>query len=282
MNIGKTRILPLAGMALLLVAAGLFCARGGGSAEDDGGRKVSERKTLLRRSRSAARTSPAQAVRDALKRPSGIAKPRRRSIRHDPDGMYGRLKGVDRQQAESLQRALDEGEFNQVAASVEQVLKTATNPEVLEYAVEALGWFGADALPELTACMAHADEGVAQTAINLWDQALAEVPDSATRLSVSAAALGTLTNSDALDSISGQFSNAALEYIDGEDDEAKASEKRVEVVQMLLDIIEGDNDLRAEKACEAFEDITGSRWRGVEEAEKYLRDPDNYEEPDEA
>lgn len=276
MNGNVYKAIAAVGLVLLLAGVGVLRMTGD-PAPAPRTQKENGRKVKLRRARAQAPTSARQAVRDALQRPVPTT-PRKR-VRHDPDGMYGRLKGEDRRLAENVQKALDDGVFADVVAAAERALNSR-NPEVQENAIEALGWFGIDALPELTAYMAHENEEVAQAAMHQWDQALAEVPECAKRLSISAAALSTLSNEEVLDSIAGQFSNAALEYIDGEEDETKASEKRVEVVQMLLDLIEGENEVRAEKAREAYEDITGSGWHGVEEAEKYLGDPDNYEEPD--
>ena len=200
----------------------------------------------------------------------------------DPDRLFSRLNGEDRRLAEALQKDLDDAEFARVAKSAAAALRSK-NPEVRELAVEALGWFGAEALPELTPLMADSDENVAQAAISQWEQALADVDGSYDRLSISAAAMGTLSDPDALESISSQFSNAATEYIDDEEDEGKALEKRVEVVQALLDMMDEtkEDDTRTRMAMETYEDITGSKWYGADEAEKYLADPDNYEGPDE-
>ena len=80
--------------------------------------------------------------------------------------------------------------------------------------------------------------------------------------------------------IGSQFANAATELIDEEEDEALASQKRTEVIQALVDMIEGGKPAHVEAASEIYEDVTGNKWISVDEAEKYLRDPDNYEEPD--
>ena len=77
--------------------------------------------------------------------------------------------------------------------------------------------------------------------------------------------------------------DAANDRIDSESNERKASEKRVEAVQMLVDIIEDTKAKKANvsKAKELYSDISGHEWNGIEEAEKYLADPDNYD-PDAA
>ena len=269
---------------LVLAVAAVLVWRGVGSSKDT---KPAADKTsaetgrrLRRGGRKQTFASPAEAVRTALKDVKIEKKVRGGWVSGaDPDRMYAHLKGADRQMAEALQQGLDDSDFTRVASAAEAALKSE-NPEVRELAVDALGWFGAEALPELTMCMADPDEDVAQAAMNQWEQGLAEIDGSFDRLSIAAAALGTITDANALESLSGHFSNAATEYIDeAEDDENKALERRVEVVQALLDIIEGGNAVRARQAMETYDDITGSRWLGVDEAEKYLRDPDNYEEP---
>ncbi len=76
------------------------------------------------------------------------------------------------------------------------------------------------------------------------------------------------------------MSNAALEYIDGEPDAELQGEKRLEVVQALLDIMEGGRPACAEAAAETYEELTGHEWLGVDEAERYLENPDDYEPPE--
>lgn len=276
----KIKSIALGTTLLLLAAACLWTCRTPETAEAKDVATDARATTKKRLSRHGKKTETAKAaVQDALRNVTIAKKPRSWLGRSDPDRMYAHLKGKDRTLAEQLQRGLDEADFKNVAAAADAAANSK-NPEVRELAVDALGWFGAEALPELTMCMADPDEDVAQAAMNQWEQGLAEIDGSFDRLSIAAAALGTITDANALESLSGHFSNAATEYIDeAEDDENKALERRVEVVQALLDIIEGGNAVRARQAMETYDDITGSRWLGVDEAEKYLRDPDNYEEP---
>ncbi len=181
--------------------------------------------------------------------------------------------------AESLQKSLDEDDLESTLAASEKALRSA-NAEVRLLAIEALGWFGHDALPELTEAMGDADEDVAEAAESAWELALSELDSADRRFSIAAAALATLGNEDHLISIAGQLSGAALEMIDGEDDEAKAAEKRLSVVQSLVDVMGSKYRTNVEQAEEAYEDITGHEWRGIDEAELYLMDPDNYELPE--
>ena len=186
---------------------------------------------------------------------------------------------ADKKLSDAIQGALEKEDLAAVMAAAAAALKSQ-NPEVRHDAVDALGWFGEKALAELTVWMADADEDVAQAAMNHWEEGVSELEDARERLQTSLFALNTLTAPDALTMIGSHFANAATELIDDEENEAKASQMRTEVVQALVDMIEGDKPAHAEAAREIYEDVTGNKWISVNEAEKYLRDPENYEEPD--
>ena len=196
-----------------------------------------------------------------------------------PIDIFADYKGSDRRIAEKLQAYLDDGDFKGVQRVYASIAK-AENPDLRKDYISALAWFGAEALPELTELMLDSDEDVASEAMTQWTMALSEIEDCDRRMSVTFAAFGALTNEDALEFVGGELSGTALEYIDGEDDEVRQGEKRVEVVQALLDLIEGPVAVRAEFARAAYEDITGFEWRGVDEAENYLQSPDDYELPE--
>ena len=90
--------------------------------------------------------------------------------------------------------------------------------------------------------------------------------------------MATIPNPEHLITIGGQFTGAVAEYVDMEEDEAVAAERRQQVVQLLADIIDGD----VPKACadgakEAYEDVTGEVWSGIDAAEDYLREQYDYE-----
>jgi len=222
--------------------------------------------------------SPTEAVRRAM--PSGAQLPqrkRRRAMR--PEELFSHLKGEDLKLAQSVQSALDADDFQSTLHAATDALKSK-NPEVRQNAIEALGWFGAPALPELTGCLADADEDVRQVAENHWEQAVQEIEDPSQQFAIAAAAFGTLSDPDQLTTIGGILSNAATECIDSEENADQAAENRVVVLQALVDIIESGRPQNVEAAKEAYNDITGNEWMGLDEAERYLSDPDNYD-PDE-
>ena len=186
---------------------------------------------------------------------------------------------ADKQLSEAIQAAMAAEDMVAVVKAAKLAL-SSPNPDVRHDAVDALGWFGEDALPELTVWMADRDEDVAQAAVNHWEQGVSEIEDAGDRLKISLFALNTITDEDALAMIGSHFANAATELIDDEEDEAMAAQKRTEVVQALADIIAEGKEQCANAAREAYEDVTGNKWISIEEAEKYLKDPDNYEEPE--
>ena len=194
--------------------------------------------------------------------------------------LFEGMSPEDRKLAESVQEALDSDDHKAIISTSVKAL-ASTNPNVRREAVEALGWCGQDALAELTGVLADPDDDVRDLAINNWECALAEVESPKIRFSTALSVMGTITYSDAIGSISGQFGTAAQEYIDEVEDEEGQGSRRVEIVQQLLDIIEGPKEICAEKAREAYNDLTGYEWMGIEEAEKYLSNPDDYEPPGE-
>jgi len=209
----------------------------------------------------------------------------RRRPRPDAE-MFEHLRGVDRRLAESIQKALDDDNYSGVMESVDAAMRSK-NAEVRSHLVDALGWFGVEALPELTVLMADPDDEVAESAQAQWTVALAEIENPGKRMQIGLSVLGTFSNKDMLDGIIGEVSNAAVEYIEEEPDDSDEAEnaerqstRRIEVVQALLDIMSGDLPVCAKAAAEAYEDITGHEWISIDEAELYLQNPDDYELPE--
>lgn len=205
------------------------------------------------------------------------------SRKHDQDEkpveIFSHLTGSDRRFAEAVQAALDSDDLKATVEAVQKAM-ASTNTEVRINAVEALGWFGSEALPELTACMMDADEEVQQTAANQWELAIEDVAAPDERFKVVAAAFSILGNEDQLTSFGGLMDSAATEWIDSAEEKTVEDERRLEVVQTLVDIIEGGGSKNAEAARDVYESVTGNEWKGIDEAEKYLGDPDNYEPPE--
>lgn len=240
--------------------------------------KLPKAKTTMRivRGRGLDRRSAKDAVRAAV----GTRKQVRNNTSGEKkklEGDYSKFSPADRKIAKALQDALDDDDFDAVMLAAEKAAHSS-EPELRQNAVEALGWYGEDALPELTVLMSDKDEDVAQAAMNQWELAASEIDDSARQFAVTMAAFSTLKDRDALTMLGGLVANAATDIIDSDDDHA--DENRLMVVQALTDIIEGGSPVNAEQAKEVYSDVTGNDWVSVDEAEKYLLNPDNYEAPE--
>ena len=195
--------------------------------------------------------------------------------------MFGRLSDADRELCEAVQEALDADDAGKTIKLCSKLM-TSSDSAARAHAVDALGWFGAEALPELTMLMGDSDEDVAQSAINAWESGISEIDDAKVRFKVAGMALRALSNEDALQSISSQYSIAATELIDSAEDDEAALDMRAMVIQSVVDIIDSSNKRLSDLGRELYEDITGNEWLNLTEAEKYLNDPDNYEPPGEA
>lgn len=256
------KIKYLVGIALSICVAGLVAWFWGPSAEsqpkvEKPGQAKVHKKTVLSKKSTAEH-----------------AKPRRR--KESSEHPYS---PEDKRMADAIESALEAENLPATIAAAEAALKSP-NPDVRRDAVDALGWFGEQALAELTIWMADKDEEVAQAAMGHWEEGVSELEDANERIKIALFAINTIADKDALTMIGGQFANAATELIDEEENEKVAAQKRTEVVQALVDMIEGDKESSAAAAREIYEDVTGNKWISVDEAEKYLKDPDNYEAPD--
>ncbi|MBQ7667186.1 MAG: HEAT repeat domain-containing protein [Kiritimatiellae bacterium] len=261
--------------AIAAAALAYFTFAPGGEPDGKGKAKVA-----LKRERTRGSKNPRDAVRGAMGARKTAARPKGSGDAKPDLDMFKNLTGEDRKRAQAVQDAIDANDFERTLAAAEKAL-ASPNAEVRAGAVEALAWFGADALPELTAAMGDRDEEVAAAAGNAWEIALTQIESGMQRFDIAAAALATVSRPDTLDGIGAQLVNSALEIIDGEDDAAKASDARVKVLQALVDIIEdGKLPRNAKAAKEAYESITGAPYLGIDEAELYLGDPDNYEPPE--
>lgn len=161
---------------------------------------------------------------------------------------------AERALSKRIEAALDEEDLNKAIACAKEALN-CQNVEIRQAMVDALGWFGAKGLPELTPFLADPDEDVRDSAMNEWSMALSDIDDEPEKLGVVEMAMSVLTNEDALEDISGEYIGA---------DEKLA-------VESLLRIIEGGGSEQGiAKAKETYEFVTGDEFAGRAAAEKWI------------
>ena len=245
-------------VVVIAAAAVLVCLRPWGREADNerGLENATLGKRVLQSRSNKSQRNPKAAVQEVI---SSRQIPRS-LLRGKPgfEAFLDELSANDRKLVLSVQDALDGSNFSAVANTARHALES-TNSIVREAAVEALGWFGAEALPDLTPLMADADDDVAQAAIMQWELALGEIEAPSVKAEIAEAVLKTLTNKDALQSIICEITN--------QDDD-------FEILESLVSIIESGNAVGAEVAKEEYETLTGEEWSDIDAANRWLEE--NY------
>ena len=178
----------------------------------------------------------------------------------DPDGKaYPEKDQVLMRQARD---AIDNDDLESARALAANAI-SSQNDELREMAVEALSWFGKDAMVELMPFMADANEEVAEAAKDGWMSGLQEIDDDGEKAGVIEATMKCIHDGEMLEDISNELI--------GMDDLA--------AIQVLADIIEDGGNAAAVKAAkETYNTITEEDWSSFDAAEAWLQK--NYEPDD--
>ena len=170
----------------------------------------------------------------------------------------------DEKRMDAISDAMDEDDFTAVTALIADV-QTSTNAEVRSEMVDALGSFGKKALVELLPFMADPDPDVAENARDQWTMALSDITSERSKCKYIEAAMGILTDEDALDSM-------MTELTDCDDRLA---------IQTIVNVISSGTPQAVAAAKEQYEFITGEEYTNIADAEAWLQE--NYEpaEPEE-
>ena len=133
-------------------------------------------------------------------------------------------------------------------------------------AIDALGWFGGNCLPELVGFLADADREVIDATTDAWEDAIAEC-ESDREVSAQVKFAATLvTNSESMDSILSEISNM----------------RNSVAIDTIKTVIEKGNDIAKAQIQEIIDDFTGTTgMKTSEELDKWLEehpdDPDDEE-----
>ena len=131
-------------------------------------------------------------------------------------------------------------------------------------AIDALGWFGGNCLPELVGFLADADREVIDATTDAWEDAIAEC-ESDREVSAQVKFAATLvTNSESMDSILSEISNM----------------RNSVAIDTIKAVIEKGNDIAKAQIQEIINDFTGTEGMKTAEAldkwlEEHPDDPDD-------
>lgn len=256
------KLLAVCLVSLFLIGLGCYLYV---STNEDAVEKTSHISKKLKKrlvKRSSRLTGGSTAVREAM---GDALKNTKRSVRTREKrtiDVFANLKPEDKKLATAVQEALDNNQFNEVVKAVNAALKS-TNPEVRENAIEALGWFGAEALPELTPLMADRDAEIAEAASSHWQLALSEIEDDGLRAKIAEAALPSILDENTI--------NLVISEITSQDDDLK-------IMQSLVNLIDCGQRKVVNAAREEYESLTGEPWSGFDAAEAWLEENYNPED----
>ena len=254
-----------AALAAAIAAAALLCSCSPGKTPD-GGREETE----------SRRSGRGDGVKPASK-PAGKASRHTQTRRTEGTrpGLAEAAKAVqeeageesfspeEKKAAAKLQDALDSNERSAVFALAEE-LSGSPNPALRKRAVEALAWFGKDAIPELFLFMSDPDAEVANEAQSRFEEKIAELDDEREIASTVAIAMKTLSDPDAL--------TAAVQNLNRVDDAL--------AVETLIGVINSCGGAAAAAARESYEFITGEEWTGAQAAMRWISENTAPERPD--
>ena len=132
------------------------------------------------------------------------------------------------------------------------------NKDLREAVVDALGWFGADAMAELTPFMSDPDREVADAASSHWKDALQEIDDEGLKAGIIEMSAKALKNKDMIEDVANELIGI---------DELAA-------IQVIANVIESGG-AAADAMRDVYDFITGDEWRDIDAAEAWLQE--NYD-----
>ena len=252
--LAKTRR-KIVGLAVIVIVAVIACAvfmfsRTGKTRQD---RKVERVKSSIVESK---RRQTSNIKRENKPKPALAT--RRAGARSAPEETEeeddDEMTPEDRKLANAIEKALDDEDIDTVRVLATQAL-SSTNTEVRQSMVDTLGWFGANALAELTPFLVDPDEDVRDSAKNEWSIAVSEIENESEKVSVVELAMHVLKDEDALEEMSNEYIGI---------DEKLA-------VESLLRIIESEGSPEGiAKAKETYEFVTGEEFTDRTAAEKWI------------
>lgn len=158
-------------------------------------------------------------------------------------------------QLEAIEDALEKENLSALAKLLPDIYGS-TNAEIRSEMVDALGWFGEQAMAELLPFMADRDSEIAQAAIDNWTTALADVSDGREKAKLIERAMQIIRDKDSLESM-------IMELGDCDD---------VAAMQTIVNLIASENANASSVAREHYEFVTGEEYTDFAAAEKWVRE----------
>lgn len=264
---------------ILMVVAALALGAGSMWAFMSGGKDSSAKpgKTLV--SRKIKAKKPAAAKPGSLRKKKGATATKvaiSNQKRLKPSFSLGddeekKLTEEQKRIIEEIRAALAADDFKTLMKLVRQMQASNEWPDGIPKAVklaaiDALGWFGGNCLPELVGFLADADRDVISATVDAWEDAIAECEADYEVAEQVKFACKVVNNSDSMDSILSEISN--MRHSVG--------------IGTIKEVLVSGNDVAKAQIQEIIDDFTGTEgMKTVEELDKWLEehpdDPDDEE-----
>ena len=177
------------------------------------------------------------------------------------DGIYrdedGKEYPPEEQEIMKKAEAAIDNDDLESARELAEVAVNSNNKDLRESVVDALGWFGKDAMAELTPYLSDPDAEIADSAKSQWMDALQELEDDGEIAGVVESALKSLRDKEMIEEVADE-----LTCID-----------ELAAIQVLVNVIEGGASQTAKDVSkEVYNSITDEDWSGVDAAENWLQE----------
>ena len=240
--------------------------------ERDGGAQPTtqgQKPYLVQKNAAASAVKYIQDAPDAKTKKKSRVVPSRFAAANE-DGIFrdsdGNPYGPEDQKIMSAAAAAIEKDDLEVARSLAESALASSNAELRAAVVDALGWFGEDAMAELTPFMSDRDPEVAEAAVSHWKDALQEIDEDGMKAGVVEMSLKALADKELLEDVADELIGI---------DELAA-------IQVIANVIEDGGSAAASAAVqEVYDNITGEKWSGVDAAEAWLQENYTPDEEDE-
>ena len=170
-----------------------------------------------------------------------------------------KLTDEQRRIIEEIRAALAADDFKTLMRLVREMQASKEWPDgipkaVKLAAVDALGWFGGNCLPELVGFLADADRDVISATVDAWEDAIAECEGDKEVAEQVKFASKVVTDSDSMDSILSEISNMRHSVAIGTMKEVLASgnETAKAQIQDIIDDFTGEKGLSTEKQLDEW------------------------------
>jgi len=163
---------------------------------------------------------------------------------------------AERALAARIEKALDDEDLPAAVACADAAQKCAV-ADIRQSCVDALGWFGGKALPELVPFLADADEDVRDSARSEIATAIADIEDEAARIGLVERIMAVLEDADFLEDISNEYLGV---------------DEKLAVESLIRIITDGAAAAGVAQARETYEFVTGEEWTDAAAARRWIEE----------